>query len=224
MPSEKHRKALLSYKDKHHGKSCIVCGLGPSLEQLTDEAKELFYTIGVNDIGCSFTPDYLITSEDPMRRFKQRKWNKKQMAILNSKAKAIFSVYGGRFKHSRPIRVIMEDLRRNHIENIFEHNHLFAYRKITTAAISLAVWMGFKTIGVIGHDCTGPRAINDLNDSLGMHGNRVEIMEKNLETIYTYCIKRGIQVFNLSDMSAVKAFPFLRLEDFITITKGALFE
>ena len=49
---------LASFKDMHKGETIIVCGCGKSLNLL--ENPERFVTIGVNDVGRRFHPNYLV--------------------------------------------------------------------------------------------------------------------------------------------------------------------
>ena len=46
------------FKNYHAGETIVVCGLGESLNLMTEPTKAT--TIGVNDIGRKFHPDYLI--------------------------------------------------------------------------------------------------------------------------------------------------------------------
>src|SRR6185369_5032410 len=50
--------ALSQFRDRHRNQSIIVCGCGESLNELTQP--ERFITIGVNDVGRRFTPNYLV--------------------------------------------------------------------------------------------------------------------------------------------------------------------
>ena len=50
--------SLDSFKGVHHGDTIIVCGCGESLNLL--ELPEQAITIGVNDVGRRFTPNYLV--------------------------------------------------------------------------------------------------------------------------------------------------------------------
>src|SRR5690348_9001948 len=49
---------VAAYRDVHHAQSILVCGCGESLSLLPKNPG--LTTIGVNDIGRSFTPTYLV--------------------------------------------------------------------------------------------------------------------------------------------------------------------
>jgi hypothetical protein len=54
---------LASFSNVHAGGTILVCGCGQSLNQL--ERPEEFITIGVNDVGRKFQPDYLVVVNPP---------------------------------------------------------------------------------------------------------------------------------------------------------------
>jgi len=64
-------QSLASFRNRHKGETMLVCGCGDSLNQL-DNPKQ-FLTIGVNDVGRRFQPDYLIVV-NPCRQFNYA-WN-----------------------------------------------------------------------------------------------------------------------------------------------------
>src|SRR6185369_990426 len=49
---------LADYRNRHAGSSIVVCGCGSSLSALSSPGR--FLTIGVNDVGRLFDPDYLV--------------------------------------------------------------------------------------------------------------------------------------------------------------------
>src|SRR5215475_12666895 len=75
---------FMAYRDAHHAQSILVCGCGESLSLLPKNPGVT--TIGVNDIGRSFTPTYLVIvnsrSEFETERFHY---------VETSRAEAIFT-------------------------------------------------------------------------------------------------------------------------------------
>ena len=51
-------KGLASFQNIHQNETIVVCGCGESLNEL--ENPERFITIGVNDVGRKFQPNYLV--------------------------------------------------------------------------------------------------------------------------------------------------------------------
>jgi len=58
------------YRDRHRGASIVVCGCGESLGLL--EQPERWLTIGVNDVGRRFTPDYLVVVNERRQFSRER--------------------------------------------------------------------------------------------------------------------------------------------------------
>lgn len=51
-------QSLTSFRNRHEGEIVLVCSCGESLNELRNP--ERFLTIGVNDVGRRFQPDYLV--------------------------------------------------------------------------------------------------------------------------------------------------------------------
>lgn len=51
-------RTLAGFRGYHAGATVIVCGCGTSLSMLRNPKR--FLTIGVNDVGRMFQPDYLV--------------------------------------------------------------------------------------------------------------------------------------------------------------------
>ena len=52
---------LAAFHNIHAGETLIVCGCGESLNDLAHPAQ--YITIGVNDVGRRFQPNYLVVDE-----------------------------------------------------------------------------------------------------------------------------------------------------------------
>src|SRR3954465_13234375 len=72
------------FRGRHRGETVVVCGCGVSLRQLRDP--ERFVTIGVNDVGRLFTPDYLVVVNE-RRQFDRERY----LHGERSRAKAVFT-------------------------------------------------------------------------------------------------------------------------------------
>src|SRR5215218_8630449 len=77
-------KTLADFHNKHAGSTIIVCGCGESLNALTEP--ERFITIGVNDVGRKFHPDYLVVV-NPRDQFSGDRFT----YVENSEAEFIFT-------------------------------------------------------------------------------------------------------------------------------------
>jgi hypothetical protein len=63
MSAGSETRTLASFRSAHAGGSIIVCACSESLNTLTKP--ERFVTIGVNDVGRKFGPDYLVVVDPP---------------------------------------------------------------------------------------------------------------------------------------------------------------
>src|SRR4030042_840521 len=151
------RKFIYDYRNIHTGDAVIVCGLGSSLNDLPNEWIKKYDTIGVNDINAKFMPTYQVLSEG----LDESQWGQyldKIRCIKETRCKTVFSMQAVEFKYTKPIKFELIGLDKcESIEEIYESGKNFAFKKITTAAISLAIWMGYSWIGIIGFDLQGDR-------------------------------------------------------------------
>src|SRR5882757_5808988 len=77
-------RTLASFANQHAGATVVVCGCGESLRQLT--APHRFITIGVNDVGRMFQPDYLVVV-NPREQFSGDRFS----WVESSRAKYLFT-------------------------------------------------------------------------------------------------------------------------------------
>jgi hypothetical protein len=77
-------ESFADFRDRHRGETVIVCGCGTSLALL--EQPEGFVTIGVDDVGRLFTPDYLVVVNE-RRQFDRERY----LHVQRSQAKAVFT-------------------------------------------------------------------------------------------------------------------------------------
>src|SRR5579872_1943796 len=77
-------QTMLSFQNRHQGAAMLVCGCGASLNEL--EHPERYLTIGVNDVGRRFQPDYLVVV-NPRAQFKGDRFR----YVESSQAKFLFT-------------------------------------------------------------------------------------------------------------------------------------
>src|SRR3989344_9508007 len=86
-------RSLGDFRDRHAGESIIVCGCGSSLTP--EVARRGLTTIGVNDVGRLFGPNYLVVV-NPARQFRGDRFN----FVRQSRAQALFTQLDlGRWHH-----------------------------------------------------------------------------------------------------------------------------
>ena len=128
------------YRDRHRGETVLVCGCGVSLRQLS--RPDRFVTIGVNDVGRRFTPDYLMVVNE-RRQFAPERY----AHVLASEAKAVFSQLD--LPHPRTVRFKLGTRAGTARPT---GDRLDYASNSPYVAINLARYMGAARIGLIGVD------------------------------------------------------------------------
>src|ERR1041384_8259880 len=77
-------RTLASFKNAHQGQAIVVCGCGESLNELANP--EQFLTVGVNDVGRLFHPNYLVVL-NPRNQFSGDRFR----FVESSKAEYLFT-------------------------------------------------------------------------------------------------------------------------------------
>lgn len=184
--------------DKHKTETIVVCGCGVSAPSLKNPNN--YITIGVNDIGRLFTPNYLVVL-NVRNGFKGDRWN----YIENSEAEVIFT-------QLNPKKLNIK--RKGNIVNIKLGKHGGTgkdYKVDHTSnspyvAVIIASHMGAKRIGIIGVDFTDEHFF----EKTGKHPllNRgIQAIRNEYKKLYEDLKDRNIELFNLSKVSQI-GIPF----------------
>ena len=199
-------RTLASFKDVHRSGQIIVCGCGSSLNSL--ERPERFITIGVNDVGRLFDPNYLVVV-DPRDRFKSNRFD----FVENSKAGYLFTQRADlNLTHPDvvPFRLGQKD------GTDFSDPDVLHYGVITPyVALCLAIHMGATNIGLIGVDFTD----NHFFGETGQHewAPHITTIDAQFERLSRAAFARNVRIFNLSRKSRVTALPKMDLETFAAL-------
>lgn len=198
-------KKLASFKDIHRGETIIVCGCGSSLNELTNS--ERFITIGVNDVGRRFHPNYLVVV-NPRKQFKGDRFN----YVRDSQAKFLFTQLD--IGHVRP-EVVRFRLGRRGGTDFANPNVLHFTQNSPYVALCLAVHMGAKRIGLIGVDFT----VNHFFASTGTHPltRQISRINQQYSKLAEALNQKDIKIVNLSRESSLTAFPKIGIEEFISL-------
>ena len=192
-----------SFRNYHEGEIMLVCGCGSSLTTVI--APERFPTIGVNDVGRLFDPDYLVVI-NPRTQFSGDRFH----YVETSAAHAIFTQLELGISHSNIVRF---QLGKRGGTDVGDGCSLPYTRNSPYVALCLAIYMGAKRIGLIGVDFTE----HHFFASTGRHSLAGEINQINKEyaALAQVCTERGVEVFNLSPESRLTAFPKMSPEVFV---------
>lgn len=195
-------KTLASFRDVHRGATVIVCGCGESLNALTDP--ERFITIGVNDVGRRFHPNYLVVVNPP-HQFTGDRFS----FVQNSQADYIFTQLDLRLARDN---VVTFNLGTNGGTDLNDPNVLHFTQNSPYVALCLAVHMGATRIGLIGVDFTD----HHFFAPTGMHPllSQLPVIDEQYKKLYEAIRARGVEVFNLSEASRITAFPKMSLPNF----------
>jgi glycosyltransferase involved in cell wall biosynthesis len=192
-----------AFRGYHAGETMLVCGCGASLSEII--APERLITIGVNDVGRLFDPDYLLVVNPPSQfahdRFRY---------VAESRASAVFTQFDLGISHPRIIRF---RLGQRGGADISDPDTLPYTRNSPYPALCLAAHMGARRIGLIGVDFTD----NHFFGPTGRHALAGEFpqIEREYRQLYENLSRQGIEIFNLSRESRLTAFPKIAPEEFM---------
>ncbi|PTT89676.1 hypothetical protein DBR42_07400, partial [Pelomonas sp. HMWF004] len=192
---------LEAFEGRHAGASIVVCGCGVSLPLLAEPQQ--YVTIGVNDVGRLFTPDYLVVLNMP-RQFTGGRWEH----VERSDAQVLFT-------HLR-----LPDLRMPQVRfalgkrgGVTVAGGTVPYtRNSPYVAACLAVFMGARRIGLLGVDFTD----HHFFEATGRHSLARELRQIDAEyaALRAECERRGVELVNLSPMSRLTALPRVSIGEF----------
>ncbi len=200
-------KILSSFHNLNAGKTIIVCGCGESLNELKEP--ERFITIGVNDVGRRFQPDYLVVV-NPKSQFSGDRFR----YVETSRAKYLFSQLDLPVNHPN---IVKFQLGQSGGTDFSNPNVLHYTNNSPYIALCLAILMGAKRIGLIGVDFTD----NHFFAKTGRHplAPQFEKINKQYTKLAEAARTVGIEIFNLSRASRLTAFPKIFLSEFENLSE-----
>lgn len=190
---------LASFQGRHDGESVVVCGCGPSLTTLAEPQR--FTTIGVNDVGRLFDPDYLVVV-NPRSQFKADRF----VHVERSQARALFTQLD--LGLVRPT-VVRFKLGRYGGTDTLGTAVLHYTQNSPYVAVCLAALMGARRIGLIGVDFTD----HHFFAATGRHvlAGRLREIDQQYAGLAQALQQRGIELVNLSPISRLSALPRMRI-------------
>lgn len=195
-------RTLASFHNAHRGGSMVVCGCGESLGDLTRPGEAV--TIGVNDVGRRFHPDYLVVVNPPEQFSGDRyRW------VAGSRARYLFTQLDLPTPHPELVKF---ELGAYGGTDCWSDEVLHYTRNSPYVALCLAAWMGASRIGLIGVDFTddhffGRTGSHPLAPFLGA-------IDEEYRRLGAALRARGVTVYNLSRTSRLTAFPRMSVDEF----------
>lgn len=180
----------------------LVCGCGQSLNEI--ERPERFITIGVNDVGRNFHPNYLVVVNPPQQFARDRFGY-----VESSQSEFVFTQLELGLKRDNVVRFSLGTQGGIEFTNLDQLNYT---QNSPYVALCLAVHMGAKRIGLIGVDFTE----HHFFGSTGVHSlsSQLPVIDRQYRRLNEALKSRGVEVFNLSKSSRLSAFPKLAIDDF----------
>ena len=193
---------LFSFKTIHFDETIIVCGCGESLNDLLYH--ERFITIGVNDVGRKFQPNYLVVV-NPKNQFSGDRFK----YVQNSKAEYLFTQLDLPVKHPNVVKFKLGTFGGTDFSN---PNVLHYTNNSPYIALCLAILMGAKRIGLIGVDFTD----HHFFAKSGKHplAPQFDAINGQYEKLAEAAKAIGVEIFNLSKISRLTAFPKISIDEF----------
>lgn len=224
--TDKEMKRFRNLKNKHKNKKCFIVCTGPSLTIEDLEKLKGEITFGVNTITDAYPrttwrPTYYVVVD--------------HLAYKEKLSKN--PIYGGRFaleasffsKKIEPLTKSDNDYflllnLRNHEPDYLARNKIKASKDISVCvydcftvantAIQIAIYMGFKTIYLVGVDCNYDNSkihfIEHENDQKwireGWLPNATLLMIKGFEGIKKIAKKRGVKIYNATKGGKLEVF------------------
>lgn len=205
-------------------KACLILGLGSSLKHVW-KSKDLFY-IGVNDIcrmfkpDITYIPDYLAKDADYTKWFPEQgtQINIRYHAMLNSNSRWVFTENGYLdFPYSTKVKVRhLFVVNQDEMNQALKAKFLWGNSTSIVGAISLAILLGFKTIGLLGFDLYGGHAFNEDSRHPLSKQEFVDNINAFMWNVFLFCCKHGVSLENLSATSRIYTIPKRSPEQFIT--------
>lgn len=197
-----------AFRQAHEGQTIVVCGCGPSLLELIEPHR--FITIGVNDVGRQFDPDYLVVV-NPRAQFKHDRFR----YVETSNARAIFTQLDIGHVNPPVVRFKLGQYGGTEIgsADVLHHTQNSPY-----IAVCLAAHMGAARIGLVGVDFTDHHFFGQT----GTHSlaRRLREIDMQYGKLHQACKSSGIELVNLSSTSRLTSLPRASFTQFSSQTNA----
>ncbi len=195
-------RLISSFTNIHQDSSIIVCGCGESLNDF--KTPERFITIGVNDVGRKFQPRYLVVV-NPRNQFSGDRFK----YVETSQAEYLFTQLDLKINHPNIVKFKLGTFGGTDFSNreVLHYTNNSPY-----IALCLAILMGARRVGLIGVDFTD----NHFFAKTGRHplAPRFDEINGQYQKLAESAEANGIEIYNLSRVSRLTAFPKISIDEF----------
>ncbi len=192
------------FVDKHSGETIVVCGCGKSTTQLKNPQD--FITIGVNDIGRLFCPNYLVILNNK-NGFKGDRWGyvqKSEAPVIFTQLKTLDLIHKN--------NLVFLKLGKFGNINLDDKESVDYTNNSPYVGVLIAYHLGAKKIGMIGVDFTHDHFFSKS----GRHPltGRLTKMVQEYGRLYSALKEKEVEFYNLSSESLITSVPYKNIKDF----------
>lgn len=205
-------KRFKVFKDKYAGKKALIIGCGNSANQIKGKDLSDLLTIGVNDVGLIYWPNFLLVVDYP-NKFEGKRLKLVREAesdyvatqirdwkIKDSNKKVMFELGGKNLKF----------LDKDKYPNTLDYSNNSPY-----VGVIMAYKMGCTKIGMIGVDFTPNHFYKDDGDHILIEKKKEKVIKRDYKILYKELSKKKIKIYNLSKDSIIDTIPKLTIDDFL---------
>ena len=193
------------YIGKYKDESFIIAGCGSSINSYSDFSNH--YVIGVNDIERVLTPDFLVVVNE-IKTFMRGRW----YYVDKTLSPVIFSHLENPGPIERSENLVNIKLGERDSINLDDLTKVDFTTNSPYMAAIIAYQMGARKIGIVGVDFTNHHFFSET----GAHRLSKNIIDIDSQymNLRIALEKKGVKVANLSNISALEAWPKMDLETF----------
>lgn len=193
------------YIGKYKDESFIIAGCGSSINSYSDFSNH--YVIGVNDIERVLTPDFLVVVNE-IKTFTRGRW----YYVDKTLSPVIFSHLENPGPIERSENLVNIKLGERDSINLDDLTKVDFTTNSPYMAAIIAYQMGARKIGIVGVDFTNHHFFSET----GAHRLSKNIIDIDSQymNLRIALEKKGVKVANLSNISALEAWPKMDLETF----------
>jgi hypothetical protein len=193
------------YIGKYKDKEFIVAGCGTSIKNYNDFSK--YYIIGVNDIERILTPDFLLVVNE-IRTFTRGRWE----YVNKSMSPVIFSHLNPPGPIERKENLVSLKLGERYGTNLEKMDSVDFTMNSPYMGVIIAYQLGAKKIGLVGVDFTQDHFFSKSGEHKLSKG--INDIDKQYGDLRIALERKGIKVANLSEISLLRSWPKMTLEEF----------
>lgn len=204
---------LRDYRLRHAGATVLVCGCGPSLLDLPPQPG--IVSIGVNDVGRHFDPDYLVVVNPP-QQFRGGRF----AHVRASRASALFTQLDLGAVKPPVVRFRLGQRGGTAVGHGADDGDVLHYTQNSPyVAVGLAACMGATRIGLLGVDFTD----HHFFGATGRHplAGRLAQIDAEYGALADALAARGVELLNLSPVSRLTRVPRAALAGFLAAAQSA---